>query len=237
MERRPMMNEHQKRSRRPGWTGPLCLLLALVLFPGGSATAQKAGSPPGTIEVPRGDATKGGPKGPTQEPTKVLLRQEVEERLEVLLSGHEFFPQRSHLDALASPDTISQLARTFAVDPNRRPSLRLRAVDLLGYYGDDDTARFLQKLLEENSGVTAKDHLHRRLQHRALMALAKGQKSTALPILQPMLHHQDLQLQLSAVSAIGKHGGAKGLEILSARATTATHPALRRELRKYIPLP
>jgi hypothetical protein len=163
----------------------------------------------------------------------------IRERLIFLLSGYEYFPSRETLDELAAPSRIAELGREFARSTERSHTLRLRAVDMLGFYDDDATVGYLRSLVADPpEDLPAKQQRIRRLmRHHAMTSLARSQGARALDDLRPLLDHGDLQLRLSAISAIGKHGGAKGRELLIRRATQTDHRRERGELRKYVELP
>ena len=209
-------------------------LLTLTGPPVAPSQAQEAGGGGGTVVAPGEEVDRPTPPG-----ARRTDRAEVAQRLEMLLSGYEYVPGRADLDRLAPAEMVASLGREIVGDASKRPTLRLRAVDLLGYYDDDATVALLETLVRtETDGLpAAAARIRRLMRHRAMMALARSQGEGALGVLGAMLRHDDLQLQLSAVSAVGKHGGAQARALLEARAGQAKHPALRRELRKYVAVP
>ena len=225
---------HPHRRRSPLSFTLAAALLALACAPALSQAQEAGGAGAGGddgVVAPGEAADRPTPPG-AQEPD----RDEVARRLEALLSGYEYFPDRAALDRLGSARLIASLGREIARDASKRPTLRLRAVDMLGYYDDAKTVALLEELVKtETDGLPASRQRTRLLmRHRAMTALARSQGEEALGVLEEMMRHGDLQLQLSAVSAVGKHGGASGKALLEARAKDARHPALKRELGKYV---
>ncbi len=201
---------------------PFCLILLGLALP---ASAQQAGTPP-PVEVPTPPVT-------ATPPTSV-----VADRLTFLLSGYEYFPTRVDLDAVGSADEIAAQLRTFALDEAARPSLRLRAVDALGYYDDEATVALLTRLCTE----PPQPDLERRklrtaglLQHHAITALARAKRADAVPVLETVFATHDTQLTLTAVHALGKHGGEEGRAALARLAEQSQDKMVTRELRKWVP--
>lgn len=210
--------------------GASALIIALVVV-AQSAFAQQVVEP----------ATGSGPE--VDQPTKpaqpkVVDAAALRKKVLFLLSGYEYFPKRVDLDKLGPADAVAKLGRDLARDGSLKPSTRLRAVDMLGYYNDADTLRYLGDLIaQETAKLPAAEIRPRRLmRHHAMTALARSQGNKALAALKPMLKHSDLQLRLTAISAIGKHAGSDGKSLLHTHSSTTTHARERRELRKFITL-
>ena len=208
-------------------------LLAAACALGGIAVAQEA--PVGSATVaPAADATP-APSADSTQPSATPT-QSVSERLKFLLSGYEYFPSRADLDAVADPAEVAAQLRGFAEDADARPTLRLRAVDALGFYDDGQTVAYLRKLA---TTPTNKDLPRKKLRtagllrHHAISALVRSQRDNAVGTLRGVLDEKDTQLTLTVIHAYGKHGGEPGRQALAKLAETAELPIIRREARKW----
>ena len=119
----------------------IALALAFSGTLGSSAGAQETPKP--SVPVPAVPAVPEEPAPVTAE----VPQQSVKDRLAFLLSGYEYFPTRADLDVVGSPDVVAAELRGMALDETGRPSLRLRATDALGYYGDAESVTLLGKLV------------------------------------------------------------------------------------------
>lgn len=151
-----------------------------------------------------------------QEPEEGTKAELLHKKLEILLSGFEYFPTREDLDKVAPPKFVASYLMKTADDIARRPSLRVRAIDALGFYKMDHVALFLKAKIEIKS--TVKDRIERRTQKRmrahAITSFAKAFGREGLNYLKKLAESEDLNIKLSAIYGIGKHGGKPGLEIL-----------------------
>ncbi len=212
----------------------MAALFALSMGLPSAAIAQEAGDLSGP-----GVGIIGQPAPVTKKPEAELPDQKPIDRIRFLLSGYEYFPTRDDLDKVGSAEEISTLLRQLASEPTNRPTLRLRAVDALGYYEDETTRAYLETLIEAPK-TEAKDKVTRRtnklLRHHAITSIARAHGENALSTLEPLLVHEDVQLKMTAISAIGKHTGKRGKERLQALAKTVKNPVVKRELRKHLKL-
>lgn len=205
-----------------------------ALITAAAALSVGLASPVGAQET--GDAevpTVDGP--PEQKPAEVPQRS-VQQRLEFLLSGYEYFPTREDLDELGDAETIAGLLRAMAGDEDARNTKRLRAVDALGYYDDAESIALLKSLIEP-----LPEKLPRRqirigtlLRHHAITAYARSQKGEAIELLEPLLVDDEIQIRLTAISALGKHGGKQGLQVLKAAHDAEENPTVRRAMAKWV---
>lgn len=210
------------------------LAAALFMFPAALA-AQEAGDP------------TGGGIGIIGQPAPVVQPVDDDEadakapldRIKFLLSGYEYFPTRADLDEVGSASEVSTLLRELAAMDDLRPTMRLRAVDALAYYTDEATRSYLEALIE-GPATKAKDKVSRRtrklMRHHAVTSLAKAHEEKALATIEPLLMSEDIQLKMTAISAVGKHTGPRGKERLERLAETITNPVVKRELRKFVTL-
>lgn len=177
---------------------------------------------------------------PTENPGPVKAEvptQTPRERIVFLLSGYEYFPTRADLDAVAPAKEVAGLLREMAANVDERPSLRLRAVDALGFYDDPDTVGMLTRIVTEEP----KADLPRRklrtaglLRHHAITALARSQGPKAVPILETIFASNDTQLTLTVVDALGKHGSKEGREALTRLLSESQDKIVRREAARWV---
>lgn len=173
-------------------------------------------------------------KGAEADPIK--NRDEVRQRLEFLLSGYEYFPSRKDLDGLAPPQALITLLQGMAHEGDLRPSLRLRAVDALSLYEGPEVRDFLTTILAINPDEAEPSQLRvtRLMRHRAINSLARLDAENAVETLVPFLEDRDLQMRLTAISALGQFGGQAGKKAIEDLRTRDTHPAVQREINKYL---
>lgn len=201
------------------------LAFALVFTVAPWAFAQEA-ERPGTI-VPDGPPVQAEPQPP---------KPSIEERVTFLLSGYEYFPTRADLDAVAKPDVMVPLLVALARDADKRNTLRLRAVDALGYYDDEASGELLLELarVEPDELPRKKRRIAVLLKHHAITSLARARKEAAVEDLAPLLKDEDVQIRITVVNAFGKHGGASGKAKLADLVTHESHGAVKRELNKWV---
>lgn len=193
------------------------------------AAAQEASTP--VVDTP--EVTS--PTKPATTPP-AAADSSVADRVTFLLSGYEFFPTRADLDGVATADVVAAQLRAFVDDEDARSSLRLRALDALGYYDDEATVALLTRLSTE----PAKADLPRRklrtaglLRHHAITALGQSKRAEAVPVLEAIVAEQDLQLTLTVIHALGKHGGKEGVAALSRIGAGSESAMVRREVQKW----
>lgn len=175
-------------------------------------------------------------KTPTPSKAEVPERS-AEERVVFLLSGYEYFPTRADLDAVAPAEEISALLRAMAEDEDRRPTQRLRAVDALGHYDDEVTVELLTRIATSAPKKELRGRKARTanlLQHHAITSLAKSLDEEAVPALTPLLDSDDLQIQLTVIHALGKHGGKPARTKLAALKRRTDNSVIRRELARWV---
>lgn len=200
-------------------------------IPASGSFAQEAGQP--VPEVPTATTT---PETATPAPEQTVPQQSVEERLLFLLSGYEYFPTREDLDEVAKADVVVAALLGFAADEDRRNTLRLRAIDALGLYDHPDAVAYLGALVADPLDKLSRKQLRvgTLMKHHAITSLARARKEAAVPQIAPILASEDVQLRLTAISALGKHGGRSGRAALSALQKTEKSDFVQRELRKWV---
>lgn len=198
------------------------LLAPAAGFIATSATAQEA-------VVTRPDVPTAPEPTATPEPS-------VEERLKFLLSGYEYFPTRADLDAVAKPEVVVATLLRFAADDAARTTLRLRAVDALGYYDSAESVEYLGELVGTKLDALPRKRLRvaSLLKHHAITSLARAGKDKAVPHIAAVLAADDVQLRLTAIHALGKHGGDDGRAVLQAHRKNEKSEFVRRELQKWV---
>lgn len=206
----------------------------LLLVCAAPLSAQQAGS--GGGDIPTTPATPTIPDPQTAQ-TPQTPDASTRDRVIFLLSGYEFFPTRAQLDEVAPAAEVSAILRDLATAVDGRPTQRLRAVDALGYYDDAATVA----LLESYVGGLPTDGLTRHqlrtanlLQHHAITAYAKSQQGKSVQALEPILAGDDLQLTLTAINALAKHGKAPGLAALKSLRDNTSNIQVQREIGKWV---
>jgi len=116
--------------------------------------------------------------------------------------------------------------------------MRTKAIDALGYYNDDTTISFLKHVtaLDPNEATPKLKRATRSMKHHAIMALAKTLSEGAVEALEASLKDPDIQIRMTAISALGKHCGKPGKSRLQQLGKVEENPYVRRELRKYVKL-
>ncbi len=175
--------------------------------------------------------------GPTQ-PVPVPENQTPQQRLEFLLSGYHYFPSKADLDAIAKDDEMAKMLRILAEDNKARVMVRSRAVDALAYYSDEATVGFLTHVMKRDpKDADPKDaRLVKSMKHHAIMSIAKSLEDKSIAPLEYALTHDDHQIRMTAISAIGKHAGEAGKVRLGKLAETEKNIYVQKELRKYVKL-
>lgn len=161
---------------------------------------------------------------------------QVRERVQFLLSGYEYFPTRKDLDEVASAPILTTVLKSMVSDSKLAPPTRFRAVDALGLYNEPDVAKFLLGYVAPpaKDADPADIHTLELMRHRVIIAYAKSQGALSNEALIPLLEDSDLQIRLTAISALGKHGGLEAVKHLRALKDRDTHHAVQRELNKHI---
>ncbi len=157
------------------------------------------------------------------------------ERLRFLLSGYHYFPTQEDLLKVAEADEVAGMLRTIAQDIDERPTMRMKALDALMYFNDAATLVYVEHIaLNDPAAPEELLRTEQLMQHHAIMTFAKLKKKDSVPSLEKLLSHNDIQVQMTAISALGKHGGQPGLQALKKAAPKAELPAVKREFRKYV---
>ncbi len=218
-------------------------LVAAALFAATPAVAQDSGAtnaPP----VPVGQAAPSTGTTDTADAKpaldKVVPRpkttEELRQRITFLLSGYEFFPTRDDLDKAGDPSAVAAVLQDIVRDQDATAMHRLRAVDALGFYDLPQVAGFLRKLTRgaKAAEVSASARHSSLMQHHAITALARSQRDESVTDLEPFLAGSDLQLKLTAIVALGKHGKDNGRQRLRTLIESDEHRLVQREARKYL---
>ena len=165
----------------------------------------------------------------------------LRDKVSYLLGGYHFVPERETFDELAEPEQLRATFRSIATDEEARPSLRMRAVDSLALYPNDDVRSFLESLADAPSEDLSEQQ--RRvaglMRHHAITGIARmvdGEEAT-VAALEGYLADENFQVQLTAVAALGRYAGEAGAERLSALAKSTDDTILREEIGKYTALP
>ena len=230
-------------------TPTFALWMALWTLWTSSALAQQGPAPtqqgPAPELPPLGQPSSSSASSTTLTPNPAQPAQPLMERLVFVLSGYDYFPTRPQLDALAPTAQLGAALLLIAQDEAATPSLRLRALDAMGYYADHEPLwRHLESLVGQQTPPADLQQLRlwRAMRRHAVLSLARARGAQAAPTLAPLLAaDQDFQLQMTAISALGKHGGEPGkraLRALRARGQRqALDPLITQELERYLGRP
>lgn len=200
-------------------------------------TTETPGQPDVPIEKPeKPDVSKDDATTAPKPLEKPKTTAELRDRITFLLSGYEFFPTRDDLDRLASADEVTEVLIDLVQDDDASVMHRLRAVDALGYYDSPRVAAFLRKLTRgaEEAGFQANARHSALMQHHAITALARSKRGESVSDLEPFLAGSDLQLKLTAIVALGKHGKDDGRERLRTLVESDDNKHVQREARKFL---
>lgn len=163
----------------------------------------------------------------------------IKEKISFLLSGYEYFPDRAELDAVGNPALVGAALLSLFHDEAQSVTLRLRALEAMGYYQERWSEELLLGLLKQASTTQDKQQLRfeRAVRRRAALGLAKAHGAQSVPTLDALLRspQEDLQLKMTIVSALGKHGGKPGmLSLERLRRDASADETLRQEALKYV---
>lgn len=152
--------------------------------------------------------------------------QAQRQKIELLLSGYEFFPVREDLEKV-SPDAhliLIQITR----DTSLRPSIRLRAIDALGLFKDTpEVATYFEKLLAQGA-------VKPRFLRHSLTSSLKAFGPQAIPWVTPYVQAPDLQIRLDAITSVGKFGGLEGKTVLRDAAVFERNALAREQITRAL---
>lgn len=190
--------------------------------------------PVGTAVIPKVDHDHAHDHD--HEPTKPEEKtQTPQERLLFLLSGYHYFPTSDDLGKVGSSEEVAQWLRDLAQDVSERPTMRMRAMDALMYFSDETTLAYVEHVaLQPPTAPPEQLRTEQLMQHHAIMTLAKIKKEGSVSALVSLLGHPDIQIQMTAISALGKHGSEAGRAALLEAAKKESSPVVQREYRKYV---
>jgi|SRR5690554_1321121 len=217
------------------------LVMLCVTAVAASAMAQQSGTVQNSGAAPKNQTAQADKDRGATKPVEDSVPESAEmakarEKVQFLLSGFEFFPKREDLDAVAPAPMMTSILKGFVANPETAPTTRFRAVDALGLYSQEDVGAFLLPYANAPGKVADEAELRtlEMMRHRSIIAYAKSQQERANAGLIPMLEDSDLQIRLTAISALGQHGGAEGVKHLRALKAKDTHHAVQRMLNKYV---
>lgn len=161
--------------------------------------------------------------------------QTLRQALVFALSSYHGVATREDLDAFGSADEVARELRNLAQHTEIRPSMRLDAIDLLGHYDDAATVAFLEQAIDRPTtlGVEKPRQVEFLRQH-AVLSYARSRGAEAVAKLAPLASAGDLQLRLTAVSAIWRHGGQAGRQRLLTLRAQIDEPPVRRMLDRFV---
>lgn len=150
----------------------------------------------------------------TQAPAPTFPADDVR-TVTMLLSGyHDIAPQTSFDDVANAPRIVTAIAN------GAHSLVRDRALAALGRYWPSADVYLLY------ANVIASPDTAEGTRHRVVLMLAESFGDRALPALRPLLEVPDLQLQLTAVQAIGSIGTDEAFDLLIDLSRAVSNPAL-----------
>ena len=163
----------------------------------------------------------------TNDGSAVTLDPSVSERVVYLLSGYEYFPTADDLLAVTTTPEQYLLSLAYDAESDTLSIHRHRAIGALTYFPSELTRSHLLYML--HSPATPE-----MTRHHVINALARSFGDAALPIIEPFLSHDDLQLQLTAIAAIGSiESEAAGL-VLENTLPQQSHGLVRERIQEQL---
>ena len=198
----PTPSDVTKTPRARVMAAGAALLIALGSMP---TMAQTVGTP-GTPTGPPVHRSQLGDSAPTVT-GEVELDPQALDQIVTLLSGYEYFPTSEDLTAVVA-DPVPYLVH-IVYDPDGRwiPIHHHRAVGALAYFPTETTRAHLDYLLSSRATPEL-------MRHHVINAYASAFGDASLPVLEPYLHSDDLQLRLTAVAAISTVQTTRAVEVL-----------------------
>lgn len=139
----------------------------------------------------------------------------------MLLSGYHDLAPRESFDAVPNARSIVEV---LAHGPHG--VVTDRALAALGRYWPSADVYLLY------ANVVASDATADGTRYRVVLMFAEAFGDRAIPAIRPLLSSKDLQLQITAVQALGEVGTDEAVAIVNDFAKTATNPALLAQIDK-----
>lgn len=157
---------------------------------------------------------------------KLAADDSPEQHIRILLSAYHEFPSRDDLLAV-SPEASSILIDIYN-DESSRPTLKRRAIDALGFLSDQTSQDFLLYLLQNAP------ELETGYVHHAITAYSRLNGEESIGEIAQFLGHEDLQIRLTAVSAVRDFAGKAGQNLLRQRLEAETDALVRAKIEKSL---
>ncbi|MFP4599974.1 MAG: HEAT repeat domain-containing protein [Persicimonas sp.] len=211
--------------KRPSWG----LLLTAIVFAAYAMHPQAAAQQMSELEDPVSD------KRPTDE-SGADEAAELRERLVFWLNGYHGAASAEQLAALGESATVAGALREICADARLRPSLRVRAIDGLGFFGEPSTVEFLKEIVDapHQALESPRRSTAERFQRHAMLSFARLEGPAAVETLSRFLEADDLQLRISAVETIGRFGGQAGRLRLERLAARVDDPVLEGKIEAFV---
>lgn len=166
-----------------------------------------------TVSLFCGSAFAQVANGPTGGPT--TFAQDDVRTVTLLLSGYHDLAPQSSFDAVPNaPAIVETLAR------GSHSVVRDRALAALGSYWPSADVFLLY------ANVIASSDTAEGTRHRVVLMMAESFGNTAIPAIKPLLSADDLQLQITAVQALGSIGSDEAFATIVSFSQSVTNPAL-----------
>ena len=128
-------------------------------------------------------------------------------------------------DYRALGEGVDAVLVQVALDESQPRTQRGRAVQALGYFPTESTQETLTTLLGGDDST---------LKRKAVFALCIGWDAAALPLVEPALSDEDVQVRISTAKALAMIEGDAADALLTARLEVETEPAVQKALTKSL---
>jgi hypothetical protein len=145
----------------------------------------------------------------------------------LIFSGYEYFPTAEDIGRLTPEPVGYLLTIIYSNAPEILPVHQHRAITALGYFPTDVSRNHLLYLLESAETPNL-------MRHHSITALATGFGDDALGYLEQSLSDTDVQIRLTAISAIGRIDTEASRQQLLEAYATEPHELVKGRLQEQL---
>jgi len=128
-------------------------------------------------------------------------------------------------DYRALGEGVDTILVAVAQDASQPKTQRGRAVQALGYFPSEASQAALTEFLAGDDST---------LKRKAVFALCIGWDAAALPLVEPALADEDVQVRISTAKALAMVGGDAADALLTARLEVETEAAVKKAIEKSL---
>ncbi len=149
-------------------------------------------------------------------------------RLAALFSGFEKVPKPVEIERVLGDrsDLLALLAR----DDQRKPVVRLRAIEAMALFPHDISREYLVDILQSSKSSAG-------LRRAAVRVLVRIAPERAVPVLEAVLKDSNVYLRERALHGLSEIGTSKARSLLSAQLQNETNPHLQAVIRAALKAP